>query len=61
MTRNMIRTCQGQEPANPRSGPWAAWADALFVSMLQCSDRPTTGQASPRPSMHTAAGAAPNG
>jgi len=45
MTRNMIRTCQGQEPANPRSGPWAAWADALFVSMLQCSDRPTTGQA----------------
>ena len=45
MTRNMIRTCQGEETANPRSGPWAAWADALFVSMLQCSDRPSTGQA----------------
>jgi len=45
MTRNMIRTCQGQEPANTRSRPRAAWADALFVSMLQCSDRPSTGQA----------------
>ena len=45
MTRNMIRTFQGEEPANTRSGLWAAWADALFVSMLQCSDRPSTGQA----------------
>ena len=43
MTRNVIRTCE--EPANTRSGPWAAWAEALFVSMLQCSDRPSTGQA----------------
>ena len=44
MTRNVIRTCQGEEPANTRSGSWVAWADALFVSMLQCSDRPSTGQ-----------------
>ena len=45
MTRNVIRTCQGEEPTNTRSGPRAAWADALFVSMLQRSDRPSTGQA----------------
>ena len=45
MTRNVIRTCQGEEPTNTRSAPWAAWADALFVSMLQSSDRPSTGQA----------------
>ena len=45
MTRNVIRTCQGEEPTNMRSGPWAAWADALLVSMLQRSDRPSPGQA----------------
>ena len=44
MTRNVIGTCQGKEPTNTRSGPSAAWADALFVSMLQRSDRPSTGQ-----------------
>jgi hypothetical protein len=45
MTRNVIRTRQGEKPTNTSSGPCARWADALFVSMLQRSDRPNASQA----------------
>jgi hypothetical protein len=49
MTRQPIRACEGKEPANTSSGPWAVWADALFVSILPGAARPPAGRRVPWP------------